>query len=140
LRIPAWSTQTALAVNGSKIGGIQPGTYATIERRWKPGDRVRLQLDLRGRVLRAADGSRAYTAVARGPLVLARDVRLGQDMIDDPVAGFGNDGSFVPLTPVAPPPGIASAFTAGQVRLCDYASAGNTWSPDSRYRVWMPLS
>jgi DUF1680 family protein len=140
LRIPAWSGQTSLAVNGSKIGEVHPGTYATIERRWKPGDRVRLQLDLRGRVLRAADGSRAYTAVARGPLVLARDVRLGQDIIDDPVAGFGNDGSFVPLTPVAPPPGIASAFTAGQVRLCDYASAGNTWSPDSRYRVWMPLS
>jgi DUF1680 family protein len=138
LRIPAWSAQTSLAVNGSKIGGVRPGTYATIERRWKPGDRVRLQLDLRGRVLRAAEGSRAYTAIARGPLVLARDIRLGRDEIDDPVTGFGDDGNFIPLDAVAPPPGIAMAFTAGQVRLCDYASAGNTWSPDSRYRVWMP--
>jgi hypothetical protein len=140
LRIPAWSAQTSLTVNGSKIGDVHPGAYAAIERRWKPDDRVRLQLDLRGRVLRATDGSRPYAAVARGPLVLARDVRLGQDMIDDAVAGFGDDGSFVPLEAIAPPPGIAMAFTAGQVRLCDYASAGNTWSPDSRYRVWMPLS
>jgi len=140
LRIPAWSAQTSLSVNGSKIGDGHPGTYATVERRWKPGDRVRLQLDLRGRVMRVADGSRQYTAVVRGPLVLARDIRLGRDVIDDPVTGFGDDGSVVPLDAVAAPPGIAMAFTAGQVRLCDYASAGNTWSPGSRYQVWMPLS
>jgi DUF1680 family protein len=138
LRIPAWSAQTALAVNGSKIADVHPGTYAIIERRWKPGDRVRLQLDLRGRVLRAADGSRQYATVARGPVVLARDVRLGQEAIDDPVAGFGDEGGFIPLEAVAPPPGISTAFIAGEVRLCDYASAGNTWSPSSRYRVWMP--
>jgi len=140
LRIPAWSAQTSLTVNGSKIGDVHPGAYAIIERRWKPGDRVRLQLDLRGRVLRAADGSRPYAAVARGPVVLARDARLGQEAIGEPVAGFGDDGSFVPLDAIAPPPGITMAFRAGasQVRLCDYASAGNSWTPDSRYRVWMP--
>jgi DUF1680 family protein len=140
LRIPAWSAQTSLSVNGSKIDAVHPGTYATVERRWKTGDRVRLHLDLRGRVLRAADGSRLYAAVARGPVVLARDLRLGQPTIDEPVAGFDDDGSFIPLDAIAPPPGIAMAFRAGagQVPLCDYASAGNTWTPGSRYRVWMP--
>ncbi|MGB7761472.1 MAG: beta-L-arabinofuranosidase domain-containing protein [Bryobacteraceae bacterium] len=139
-RIPPWSAQTSLTVNGSNIGGVHPGTYAGVERRWKPGDRVSLQLDLRGRVLRAADGERNYAAVARGPLVLARDARLGQEAIGDPVAGFGEEGSFTPLEAIAPPPGIDLAFSAGagQVRLCDYASAGNTWAPGSRYRVWMP--
>ena len=136
LRIPAWSAQTTLAVNGSKIGDVQPGAYATIERRWKPGDRVRLQLDLRGRVLHANDGSRQYAAVARGPLVLARDARFGQP-IAGPAPRF--DAGFTPLAPLAPPPGIACAFTAGPVRLCDYASAGNTWNSDSHYRIWMPL-
>jgi hypothetical protein len=24
------------------------------------------------------------------------------------------------------------------LRLCDYASAGQTWAPDSAYRVWLP--
>jgi hypothetical protein len=24
-----------------------------------------------------------------------------------------------------------------QIHFCDFASAGNTWSPDSRYRVWI---
>jgi uncharacterized protein len=25
-----------------------------------------------------------------------------------------------------------------QIHFCDFASAGNTWSSDSRYRVWIP--
>jgi DUF1680 family protein len=139
-RIPAWSAQTALTVNGSKIADIHPGTCAAVERRWKPGDRVHLQLDMRGRVLHATDGSRPYTAVARGPVILARDIRLGQVAIDEPVASFGGDGSFMILEAIPPPPGIGMAFAAGQLRLCDYASAGNTWEAGSRYRVWMPLS
>jgi DUF1680 family protein len=135
LRIPAWSARTTLAVNGAPVRDMQPGGYAIIERHWKAGDRVRLQLDLRGRVLYAADGARRYIAVARGPLMLARDARLGQP-IDESVAAFTEAG----LTPLAPPPGIAMAFTAGPVRLCDYASAGNSWDAASRYRVWMPLA
>jgi hypothetical protein len=138
LRIPAWSARTTLAVNGAPVSDVQPGAYATIERRWKAGDRVRLQLDLRGRVLYATDGARRYTAVARGPLVLARDARFGQP-VDDPVAAFGEAG-FTPLTALAPPHGIAMAFAAGPVRLCDYASAGNSWDAASHYRVWMPLA
>ncbi|MFY9724239.1 MAG: beta-L-arabinofuranosidase domain-containing protein [Bryobacteraceae bacterium] len=142
LRIPAWSVLTSLSVNGSKIGDVRPGVYARVERRWKPGDHVRLQLDLRGRILRAVDGSRPYAAVVRGPVVLARDIRLGQGAIGDLVAGLGADDGLVPLQAVAPPPGITMAFSAGagQIRLCDYASAGNTWEPSSRYRVWMPVA
>jgi DUF1680 family protein len=142
LRIPAWSAQTTLAVNGAPIRDVQPGSYATIERHWKPGDRVRLQFDLRTRVLHANDGPRHCAAVARGPLLLARDARLGQ-AIDDPVTALGAANSFVQLEPldVAPSSPIHMAFSAGpaHVRLCDYASAGNTWRPDSRYRVWLPL-
>ena len=25
-----------------------------------------------------------------------------------------------------------------QANFCDFASAGNTWGEDSRYRVWIP--
>jgi len=142
LRIPAWSQETSLAVNGSKISDLHPGAYATIERRWQPGDRVRLQLDLRGRLLRAADGGHQYAAVARGPLVLARDLRLGQSGIDEAAAGFQEGHKSVSLQNAPPPPGITMAFAAdaGGVRLCDYASAGNSWDGSSRYRVWMPLA
>lgn len=142
LRIPQWSAQTALAVNGSKIQDVRSGRYREVRRLWKAGDRIRLQLDLRPRVLRATDGPRRFAAVARGPVLLARDLRLGEEQIDQPVAGLAADAGFVRLEPITAPSGIAMAFRAGeaQVRLCDYASAGNTWDAASRYRVWMPVS
>jgi uncharacterized protein len=136
-RVPTWSEDTSISVNGSRMGDVHCGEYATVKRRWEPGDRVRVDLDVCGRVLRAADGGRQYAAVMRGPVVLTRDVRLGQTD-----AGLSLTRGAISLTSVSPPPGIAMAFRAGpqEFPLCDYASAGNTWDNRSRYRVWMPVA
>lgn len=134
LRIPAWSVATSLAINGSQVN-FRPGTYAVLRRHWKPGDRVRLRLDMRGRILRLGQ----YAAVVRGPVVLARDIRLGQPAIAERVAGL--PGDYVSLGSVPAPPGIEMAFAAGNgLLLCDYASAGSSWDSRSRFRVWMPSS
>ena len=135
LRIPQWSEHTALSVNGAPVAGLRPGSWAVIERRWKTGDRVLLGLDMHARVVTASAGGKRFAAVRRGPLALARDLRLGGN-IDDPVSlGTGA------LEPIAPPSGVAMAFsTPGGVRLCDYASAGNTWDARSRYRTWLPTA
>ncbi|HVX65408.1 MAG TPA: beta-L-arabinofuranosidase domain-containing protein [Bryobacteraceae bacterium] len=140
LRVPAWSGAATIAVAGGKVRDAQPGAYAAIERRWKPGDSIRLELDVRGRVVHAANGTRQYAAVVRGPVVLARDLRLSQAGVDEAAGGIG-DGP-IDLRPAAPPTGVRLAFTAGPagVPLCDYASAGNTWDGRSRFRVWMPVS
>jgi DUF1680 family protein len=132
LRIPAWSQQTSLKVNGAAAGGVEPGAWARVERRWKPGDRVSLQLDVRGRLLHETDSSRSYVAVARGPLALATDARLAHPA----AAGVPRD---IALKAIPAPAGIEMAFAAGEVRLCDYASAGNTWDERSRFRVWIPV-
>lgn len=143
LRIPAWSRETSLAVNGSPLGGVQPGAWALVERLWRPGDRVSLRLDMRGRILRATDSSRSYVAVARGPVALARDVRLAQPgSIGETVAGIPKEQEYLALKGVTPPAGIEMAFVAGaggEPRLCDYASAGNTWDDRSRFRVWLQV-
>jgi uncharacterized protein len=76
LRIPAWSKNTGLTVNNEAISCI-PGTYALITREWKKGDEVRLEMDLRGRIIRAP-GSVNDLAVMRGPIVLALDNRMVQ--------------------------------------------------------------
>jgi DUF1680 family protein len=134
LRIPQWSEQTQVSVNGARPAALQAGSWAGIERLWKTGDRVRLSLDLRVGVLTTEAGGRRYAAVVRGPVALARDERLGGN-IDEPVSLGAGD-----LKQVAAPGGIETAFEAagGKTRLCDYASAGNTWDARSRYRVWMP--
>jgi uncharacterized protein len=74
LRIPGWSSNTSLIVNDETIA-CSPGTYAEIKREWKQGDKIRLDLDLRGRIIRAP-GSVNDLAVMRGPVVLALDNRM----------------------------------------------------------------
>ena len=134
LRVPQWSEQTLVSVNGARPSALRPGSWAAIERIWKAGDQVRLSLDLRARVVTTEAGGKRYAAVVRGPVALARDVRLGGS-IDEAVAlGAGE------VKPVAAPQGIEMAFAAdgGKVALCDFASAGNTWDARSQYRTWMP--
>ena len=71
LRIPAWASGASVAVNGRKVeSSIAPGSFATVQRGWKSGDRVGLELPLRSR-LEAIDSQHAdVVALLAGPLVL----------------------------------------------------------------------
>jgi DUF1680 family protein len=73
-RIPGWSTNTAVRVNGSSHRAAKPGEYLAMERAWKSGDVVEVDFDMTPQVLRAnplAKESNNSVAVQRGPLVYA---------------------------------------------------------------------
>ena len=74
LRIPAWSKEGAVSVNGDPIDFVS-GEYLRINRMWKDGDKVEVKLDLRGRVVRSPGNMNAL-AILRGPIVLALDSRF----------------------------------------------------------------
>ena len=147
LRIPVWSEATTLKINGDPQP-VQPGTYARLSREWKDGDCVELNLDLRVRMLDAPDGN-GQVAMKRGPVVLALDERLVppennvQATVDRSAVSLGN----VQLNDVAAEKaGVWIAVDVpflvnGKRRmltLCDYASAGNRWSQNNRFRTWLP--
>ena len=72
LRIPAWAgPKTAIAVNGTHVNSeITPGKFAVINRTWKNGDRIEMELDM-PTVLEAADPQHAgLVAAVHGPLAL----------------------------------------------------------------------
>ncbi|MGA3027622.1 MAG: beta-L-arabinofuranosidase domain-containing protein [Bryobacteraceae bacterium] len=139
LRIPQWSEETTATVNGAAVGGLRPGTWAAIGRRWTPADSVRLRLDVRGRILRTSAGDKRYVAIIRGPVALARDLRLTPGGLDEPVSLDLDGRGRISLRETVPPAGISTAFVAaGGLALCDYASAGNTWDRRSRFRTWLP--
>jgi DUF1680 family protein len=72
LRIPAWAAGASLAVNGKRSAAPMPGTFTSIEREWRSGDRVELDLPLRQR-LQAVDAEHPnLLALLSGPLVLMR--------------------------------------------------------------------
>jgi DUF1680 family protein len=78
LRIPAWSTNPAIRVNGKKVEfAVTPGTFAALHRQWSNGDRVELELP-RKLELKAVDSLHPNTvALCLGPLVL---FALGADI------------------------------------------------------------
>ena len=71
LRIPAWATGARIEVNGSRWHGpTEPGSFASIDRRWSDGDRIEIELPRRLR-LEPLDAQHPSTvALVCGPLVL----------------------------------------------------------------------
>ena len=73
VRIPSWSARSTVEVNGTSwSAGVRPGEYLELRRRWAPGDRVHLQLDLQPRLTASNPLVRenaGRVAVERGPLV-----------------------------------------------------------------------
>lgn len=71
LRIPAWAKNASVAVNGKRIAEtVEPGTFASLRREWKSGDRIELELP-HSLELKPVDAQHPHTAaLACGPLVL----------------------------------------------------------------------
>jgi DUF1680 family protein len=176
LRIPVWSKKNVLKVNGEEVE-CKPGYYVSIKREWKKNDKVTLELDLRGRIIRAPGGA-PQQAVMRGPVVLALDNRLVpeqvttawliaqpyqfENLISKDGKGYilpkynfppAGEQGYIDLKPVpSPDQHIRMTFEASlfvrpvhflahhekRVIFCDLASAGNKWSADNLYRVWLP--
>ncbi len=69
LRIPAWAEGASVAVNG-KREPASAGSFARVQREWKNGDRIELDLPLTAR-LEAIDAQHPETvALLVGPVVL----------------------------------------------------------------------
>ena len=142
LRIPEWSKKTSLKINGEPVA-TTPGTYAEMNRRWQPGDRIELSLDMRCRLLDAPHGSNRagdnFQALVRGPIVLARDENLDEDY-GQPVSIPSQNG----LVEVIPEPptreGTRMQFrvpvSGGFIRMVDYASV-NSWE-GKQICTWLP--
>lgn len=147
LRRPEWSKTFSVTVNGSKVEPTIEKGYAVIDREWRDGDVVALQMDMRGRVVRL----NGCDAIVRGPVVLARDKRFGDGDVDEVVSIADKDG-YVDLKPAKTPDwawmsfvvpavaGVDRVEHAGvvDINLCDFSSTDNMWESDGRYRVWLP--
>jgi DUF1680 family protein len=72
VRIPGWSKQNSVKVNGKEIAGARAGAYLPVRRRWTSGDKLVLSFDMRPQVVHAnpavAD-DRGRIALQRGPVV-----------------------------------------------------------------------
>ena len=76
LRLPGWSQEAKLSVNGREAGAFKAaGSYVRVERTWKNGDRVRLELPQSIRIKTWPKVGNSVS-VARGPLWYS--LRIGE--------------------------------------------------------------
>lgn len=118
LRIPAWSKQTSLSVNGV-TSTAKPG-YVAIDREWSGGEQIELNLDMRTEAIypipygnqvlmnKVIWGSnyvvptydeedpiaKNHIALRRGPIILAQENRLGYN-VDEPVNILVKEDGYV---------------------------------------------
>ncbi len=129
IRIPAWQkNDIAAKVNGVSCSAT-PGTYLTLEQKWKNGDTIELAFDLAPQ-LQKDPGGRGRIAFKTGPIVLAQDSRLNNGESNLPI-------SSEPPVRQANRAGFSQIWkTANGVLLCDYMSAGNSFRKQDRLTVW----
>ena len=89
LRVPGWSEGASLRVNGRPWdAAVAPGAYITVERAWREGDSVELDLPMAPFLLHGhprIESVRGCAAIRRGPLVYCleqADQPVGTDLFD----------------------------------------------------------
>ncbi|MBN2491811.1 MAG: glycoside hydrolase family 127 protein [Planctomycetes bacterium] len=71
LRIPGWCENARVALNGvAALSGAPPGCYVVLERAWRDGDRIELELPMPLRI-RTFKRNANSVSVHRGPLAFA---------------------------------------------------------------------
>ena len=138
LRVPAWSERTGIRVGGESIRATA-GSYALLDREWRNGDEVEIELDTRPWFWAGEHECEGKAALYRGPILLAFDTRFnaGDSMIEP---DLGAEPEPLAADAYNPRPWMLLKWPAkggGTITLCDFASAGNT---GGIYRSWLPVS
>ena len=77
LRIPAWAAGASVKVNGEDARvPVTAGTFCEIQRTWKKGDLVTLDMPMQWRLVRGRQRQAGRVAVMRGPLVFCLNPAL----------------------------------------------------------------
>lgn len=86
LRIPYWSKNPSIEVNGRNVQGVRAGKMFTIRRTWQNGDQVMLKFPMEISVLPRVNNS---VSIERGPIVYALDIKEEKKVFNQlPLKGF----------------------------------------------------
>jgi DUF1680 family protein len=86
LRVPAWTARFTATVDGRVYRG-SPGQFLSIDRAWKDGDRVDIDMDMTVHVVDGAPSYPGSVAILRGPQLLALDETANPGLADLQAAG-----------------------------------------------------
>ena len=145
LRIPQWSKNTIVKVNGIPQNNIKAGTYLNISRIWRNNDVIDIEFEMKCLLIQAPKGSDScsqnFQALKWGPIVLARDENIDENY-NKPVQIISDQNQVVSVQKVKP---ILNSTNfeflvptdKGLIRVSDYASINN-WN-GKHICTWIPL-
>ncbi|HBE43355.1 MAG TPA: hypothetical protein DDW27_19570 [Bacteroidales bacterium] len=121
LRIPSWCKNISVSVNGNTLNEtFKSGTFAAIERVWKPGDQVVLDMPMEWRLVSGRERQSGRVAVMRGPLLFCLNPAQNGSLAKMDGADLGRiviDKASIEPAPVKSsavrPDGIACCLRAG---------------------------
>lgn len=129
LRIPSWSFNTALTVNGEKMNNVVAGQYYVIDREWNNGDVLELTLEMSVHYWMGESLFEDKTAVYYGPVLMALDssqtsaelgsVEFRTENLKNVIVSSGS-GNWLNFD--------VTTVNHGSVKLIDFASAGQNRS------------
>ena len=137
LRIPKWARDFAVFVNGDKVPFDSVKGYALVK--VKNCDKVRVSMPMKVE-RNILNGKAEYE---RGPIVLARDERFGEDLslpVSVPKKDGGAVAKLVKNTDFYTNETIKIKTRKGEITLCDYSSAGKNYdSENCNMSVWQNI-
>lgn len=89
LRIPAWCRSAEIAVNDEPAQTVEGGRFHCVKRSWSPGDRIRLTMPMRWRLVRGRERQAGRVAVMRGPLVFCLNPDGNEQLVEYDGADLG---------------------------------------------------
>ncbi len=135
VRHPSWvaAGKFSVRINGQRVDNLhnKPGSYVALERTWRDGDTIEVELPMHTTLERLPDGS-DYAAILHGPIVLAAKTgteNLDGLFADDSRMGHVAPGPYLPLDAapalvgdektlvekITPVPGEPLTFTAPEL-------------------------
>lgn len=123
LRVPRWSGEAKVAINGDRVR--EPalgGKFLAIRRTWQPGDRVELNLPLVWRLVKGRQNQAGRVAVMRGPLLFALSRQRNQEL-----------GAMDPRLLTAAPSTLEGPLEDDSVRPGGMACRLEAWKPGAWY-------
>ena len=148
LRIPSWSKSTKITLDGAPAEGKTAGNIFIISRKWRDGDTVELEFDMRPRIVypfgENNPGRDKYIAIEAGAIVLARDARLGGD-ISRPIEVKVDKEGYIENIALSKNEKFPTQLCyeldsfGEKIKLVDYSSAGKTWNEESLMSAWLPV-
>lgn len=94
LRIPAWSRAPRVKINDENAQVEPRDGSLVIDRRWQPGDKVSLSLDVAPQWIEGTGEHAGRWAVRRGPFILCASSRWNPDFPPNWIAGVEKDIGF----------------------------------------------